>query len=173
MDHAHRRACYKTRVRWTLLFSFLFLACSHPGAKQAPPHDDEISFGHGHIGIFTSSGARYALDVEIASDDPQRERGLMFRRSLGENAGMIFLFDQDQVQSFWMRNTLIPLDMIFIGADGIIIGIVADAAPETDSIRTVDKPSRYVLEVNGGWAALKGVRPGDRVDVSGAIAAGH
>lgn len=166
-------ACYKRGVRRTLSTTFLALAlaCSHSVAKQPSAHDDDITFKHGQVGIFTSGGARYLLDVEIASTDAQRERGLMFRRSMADTAGMIFLFDQDQVQSFWMRNTLIPLDMVFIGADGIIVGIVPEAAPETDTIRSVDKPSRYVLEVNGGWTALKGVRTGDRVDVSGAVAA--
>jgi uncharacterized membrane protein (UPF0127 family) len=130
-----------------------------PAAKSAP-----------HVVITTASGSRSAVKVEIAASPEARERGLMFRRTLGADEGMVFLFDEESVHNFWMKNTLIPLDMIFIAGDGTIAGIVAEAAPETLTPRTVGKPSQYVLEVNGGWAALKGVQSGDRVDLSEPLA---
>ncbi len=113
--------------------------------------------------IETSSGAKLAVAVELARTEPQRRKGLMDRASLPEDAGMLFLFDVSSDQSFWMKNTLIPLDMIFIDEEGRIAGIVESAEPRTLTPRTVGKPSRYVLEVNGGWSRAHGVRAGDRV----------
>ena len=74
---------------------------------------------------------------------------------------MLFLFEESAPHGFWMKNTLIPLDMIFIGEDGRIVGIVESATPGSTALRDVGAPSRYVLEVNGGWSAARGVRPGD------------
>jgi uncharacterized membrane protein (UPF0127 family) len=113
------------------------------------------------------------VKVEIAATAPERERGLMYRRDLGTNDGMIFLFEDEREHAFWMKNTYIPLDMIFIAGDGTIVGIVAEATPETETSRTVGKPSQYVLEVNGGWSAMKGVRTGDRVDLSEVLSSRH
>jgi hypothetical protein len=113
--------------------------------------------------VETSGGARHAVEVELARTEPERRQGLMNRASLPEDAGMLFIFDDASVQSFWMKNTLIPLDMLFIDDDGRIVGIVERAEPRTLTERTVGKPSRYVLEVNGGWCRAHGVRAGDRV----------
>jgi uncharacterized membrane protein (UPF0127 family) len=113
--------------------------------------------------VETTAGAHLSVNVEVARTDAERARGLMFRRSLAPDAGMIFLFDQSAEHGFWMQNTLIPLDMIFIDDDGRIVGIVERAAPLTTTLRTVGVPSRYVLEVNGGWSAAHGVASGDRV----------
>lgn len=113
--------------------------------------------------IETSSGQRLPVDVELARTVAEQRKGLMGRRSLPPDGGMLFLFDTTAVQSFWMKNTLIPLDMIFISEDGRIVGIVERAAPLTETERTVGKPSRYVLEVNGGWTRAHGVGAGDRV----------
>ncbi|HET8541823.1 MAG TPA: DUF192 domain-containing protein [Anaeromyxobacter sp.] len=113
--------------------------------------------------IETSAGARHAVDVEIARTEPERRQGLMNRASLPETAGMLFLFDRTSVHTFWMKNTLIPLDIIFIDEEGRIAGIVERAEPRTLTERSVGRPSRYVLEVNGGWARARGVRAGDRV----------
>ncbi len=113
--------------------------------------------------VETADGARHAVTVELARTDRDRAKGLMDRSSLPEGAGMLFLFDESSVHSFWMKNTLIPLDMIFISEDGTIAGIVENAEPRTLTERSVGRPSRYVLEVNGGWSRAHGVRAGDRV----------
>jgi uncharacterized membrane protein (UPF0127 family) len=76
---------------------------------------------------------------------------------------MLFLFDDTAERAFWMKNTLIPLDILFIDEEGRIVGIVERAEPRSERTRTVGRPSRYVLEVNGGWSAAHGVRAGDRV----------
>jgi len=104
-----------------------------------------------------------SVPVEIADTAEERARGLMFRKQLGAYEGMLFDFFQEMQVSFWMKNTLIPLDMVFIAGDGTVKHVHANAVPlSTDAI-----PSRYpvraVLEINGGSAALLGIKPGDKV----------
>ncbi len=94
-------------------------------------------------------------------------RGLMYRQHLPVDAGMIFLFDADEDHSFWMKNTLIALDMIFIKSDLTVAGVVERAVPMTFDDRHVGVASRYVLEVNGGWAREHGVTSGTRVQFDG------
>ena len=94
----------------------------------------------------------------------EHARGLMYRSTLATDAGMIFVFDESSVQRFWMKNTLIPLDMIFIGKDRKIVGIVEDAAPETETERMVGVPSQYVLEIGGGLSARLGIHAGEPVE---------
>jgi len=104
-----------------------------------------------------------AVSVEIVKTRAQIERGLMFREHLPPDRGMLFLMDEERIQSFWMKNTLIPLDMIFISKDLTIAGVVENAAPRTEEPRDVDKPSSYVLEVNGGYSAAHKVAVGGKV----------
>jgi uncharacterized membrane protein (UPF0127 family) len=91
----------------------------------------------------------------------------MYRAHLAPDTGMLFLFDRESVQTFWMKNTLIPLDMIFISADHKIAGIVYDAEPQTLSVRSVVDPSQYVLEIGGGLSAQLGLRAGAAVTFHG------
>ncbi len=134
-----------------------------PALACASKKEADRSVPGPRVVVETSDGRRHAVDVELARTEAEQRKGLMNRSSLPENAGMLFLFDTSRVQTFWMRNTLIPLDMIFISDDGRIVGIVERAEPQTLTERSVGKPSRYVLEVNGGWSAAHGVRAGDRV----------
>jgi uncharacterized membrane protein (UPF0127 family) len=116
------------------------------------------------IGITGADGRDLiVVNVEVAATNAKRELGLMFRRHLDEAAGMIFLFKQPQHLTFWMKNTLIPLDMIFADPDGRIVGIVENAAPLSESIDAVDGDSQFVLEVNGGFCKRHGVIAGDRL----------
>jgi uncharacterized membrane protein (UPF0127 family) len=101
--------------------------------------------------------------VELAVTEEQRERGLMFRRELPEGHGMLFKFEPDQVVAMWMHNTYIPLDMIFIRADGRILRIAENMTPQSDRIISSGGPARGVLEVIGGTARKLGLAPGDRV----------
>lgn len=103
------------------------------------------------------------VTVEIASTPRQIQRGLMYREHMPPDHGMLFLMREERVHSFWMHNTLIPLDMIFIGRDMKVAGVVANAEPLTDTSRRVNAPSYYVLEVNGGWAAAHHVAAGTPV----------
>jgi uncharacterized protein len=112
---------------------------------------------------FETPRGPWIVQVELARTDEQRARGLMFRSELARDHGMLFIFDETSEHPFWMRNTLIPLDLLFLGDDRRVVGVVANAAPQTDSSRTVKEPSRYVVEVSGGEAAAHGVGPGTRV----------
>lgn len=112
-------------------------------------------------------GAPVMVTVEVAADPETRQRGLMFRESLAPDAGMLFVFEREAVHSFWMRNTRIPLDMLFIGADGRLRGCVERAEPFTETARSVPAPSLYVLEVNAGFCARHALRPGDTAVIRG------
>ena len=103
------------------------------------------------------------LWVEVADTLEKRERGLMFRRSLPENEGMLFVFKEPIELSFWMRNTLIPLDIAFVGPDGVILNI-HQARPLDESVlyRSAGA-AKYVIETNRGWFARHGIGPGDKV----------
>jgi uncharacterized membrane protein (UPF0127 family) len=107
--------------------------------------------------------------VEVARTPEQRERGLMFRERLDADAGMVFLFDRDDDQAFWMKNTPLPLDMIFITKDLVVAGVVESTVPFSTQTRTCGQPSRFVLEVNAGFAARHGVAAGTRVEFAGVL----
>ncbi len=117
--------------------------------------------------VSTKGGKEYAARVEIADTPSKREMGLQYRRDLADDQGMLFLFPTETVLTFWMKNTPIPLDMIFIGNDLKIVGVVHDAVPFTLSARTVGAPSQFVLEVNGGLAKRYGIEVGDAVRFEG------
>ena len=103
------------------------------------------------------------FSTEFAVSDAEREHGLMDRTHMDADHGMLFIFPGDEPRSFWMKNTLIPLDLIFVAEDGRVTGVVARATPGDLTPRSAGGPSRYVLEVNGGWAEARGVAAGDRV----------
>ena len=116
--------------------------------------------------IATAAGP-VTVDLEVAATPSARQQGLMYRSALADGHGMLFVFDDDAVRGFWMKNTLIPLDMLFIARDGRIVGIHPNATPLSTAAISVGAPSRYVIEVPGGWAARRGVAVGDRVELRG------
>ncbi len=107
---------------------------------------------------------RATVAVELAQNDPQRERGLMYRGELASNSGMLFIFKTPVHASFWMHNTQIPLDMIFAGSDRRVIGVIPNAAPYSDAPLEVAGISKYVLEVNAGFCNRHGIGAGDRLE---------
>lgn len=112
--------------------------------------------------IVTKNGV-HVFSVELAINDADRQKGLMFRKELPEGQGMLFDFKQDQDVSMWMRNTYIPLDMLFINADGRIRRIAENTTPLSERTIPSGGPVRGVLEVIGGTAKKLGIAPGDRV----------
>ncbi|KAA0970728.1 DUF192 domain-containing protein [Aureimonas fodinaquatilis] len=112
--------------------------------------------------LFTDSGA-HRVSVEIADTDSSRATGLMNRETLRAGHGMLFDFETPRPVTMWMKNTLIPLDMIFIGADGKITNIARNAQPLSLNTIASDGPVRFVLEINGGAAATYGAKAGDEV----------
>jgi uncharacterized membrane protein (UPF0127 family) len=104
-----------------------------------------------------------SFQVEFVDTPKSRERGLMYRKSLAPNAGMLFDFKTEREVAFWMKNTFIPLDLIYIRADGQILSIIRNAKPHDESPLPSGGPVRAVLEIPGGRAAQLGIWPGDRV----------
>jgi|GEM_PF-805564 len=115
------------------------------------------------LSIRTAAGKQFNFSVEVARTPEELATGLMYRRELAEDAGMLFLFRRPQRASFWMLNTYIPLDLIFIGTDGRIESIQANAKPMTMDPIQSKGPVIAVLEIGGGLAARHGLAPGDRV----------
>jgi uncharacterized membrane protein (UPF0127 family) len=112
--------------------------------------------------IVTASGP-HRFTMEVATTPAQMEQGLMFRQSLAPDAGMIFDFGAPSMTAMWMKNTLIPLDMLFVDAQGRIIGIHERAVPQSLDTIAAPGPARAVIELNGGTAARLGIRTGDKV----------
>lgn len=115
------------------------------------------------VTIDTAAGGHYSFQVELARTEAEQEQGLMNRTSLPANAGMLFLFNPPQPVNFWMKDTLIPLDMLFIAPDGRIIAIKERATPRSLTPIPSGGTVAAVLEVNGGIAQTLGVRKGDKV----------
>lgn len=111
--------------------------------------------------VLRTATGDHAFTVEIADDDAERAKGLMFRQSLASDHGMLFDFGSEREVSFWMRNTFIPLDMIFIGADGTVKAIHENARPQDPTSIPSGAPVRFVFEIVGGGAAAIGLEPGD------------
>ena len=117
--------------------------------------------------IATKQGREATLNVEVADSPAKRALGLQFRRDLGENQGMLFLFPGPSVQTFWMKNTPLSLDIIFIGSDRKIVGIVDEAVPFSTATLSVAAPSQFVLEIRGGLSRRLGIAVGDAVRFEG------
>jgi uncharacterized protein len=114
--------------------------------------------------IIATRSARHVFMVELATTPTQMERGLMFRTALAPDRGMLFVYPQERQVSFWMKNTYIPLDLIFIARSGAILGIAERAVPQSTAIIASEVPVRAVLEINGGTAQRLGIAVGDRVE---------
>jgi uncharacterized protein len=137
-------------ARLAVLFVVLFAAAP---ARSAPLQTLEIA----------SESGVHSFAVEMATTEAEREKGLMFRKELPEGRGMLFDFHREQEVGFWMQNTYIPLDMIFIQGDGRILRIEENTTPFSTKVIPSNGPVRAVLEVIGGTAEKLGIAPGDRV----------
>jgi uncharacterized membrane protein (UPF0127 family) len=114
--------------------------------------------------VFTDAPGSPRLNVELARSEAEKERGLMYRTTLPDAQGMLFSWASAEApRMFWMRNTCIPLDMMFIARDGTIAGILEQVPTLNDEPRGVPCPAAYVLEVNAGWSRAHGIQPGTRV----------
>ena len=155
-----------------LLIAGLGILLAATPAPSAPPDPsaerwDGPPADRGQLVVRDAFGGTHRLAVEIADNSTLRTRGLMWRSEVPDGTGMLFIFPNEVVQSFWMRNTLIPLDILFVDRTGKVVGVVQWAEPKTLTSRTVGKPSMYVLEVPGGWASRNSVQAGARVDLEG------
>jgi uncharacterized protein len=110
----------------------------------------------------TLNAGIYVIDAEVAQNPQERATGLMFRPAMPANAGMLFVFERPGMQCFWMKNTLLPLSAAFVADDGAIVNI-EDMKPQTEDSHCSTKPVRFVLEMNQGWFAKRGIEPGSRL----------
>jgi len=156
------------RRTWILLSMFLSLgaaliialtACS----RNAPADEVDLIFKK------PSGEKTEVFRMEVVATNSDRMRGLMFRKSLAANAGMIFLFQEEREHSFWMKNTLIPLDMVFVSSAWKVVGALENVTPLTEDQRTVGIPSQYVLEFSAGTIKRLGVSNGAAVEVTGQL----
>ena len=133
----------------TTLCALLAALATTPAAAQQPQHLPTVALNAGmHI-----------VQAQVAASPDERQVGLMYRRDMPTNEGMLFVFEEAAAQCFWMRNTLLPLSIAFIADDGTIVNL-ADMKPMTEDSHCSKKPVRYALEMNAGWFAKRGIGPG-------------
>jgi hypothetical protein len=138
------------------------LMSGHPGGAQSP--DDTCA-----LVILNRAGKRVVVKAEKAGNEFRRRKGLMFRKNLASNSGMLFIFEEEQRLSFWMKNTYIPLSIAYIDGRGYIRDIY-DMKPLDDSVTYPSKsPVKYALEVNRGWFGVNDITPGCRVLLDGCV----
>ncbi len=148
-------------VRFLLLITILSLS-----AFSAKAQSGLASFEKDELTIVTEAGEEHRFDIELAVDPKQQAQGLMFRRQMAADAGMLFVYRPSREAVMWMKNTFLPLDMLFIAADGEIVKIVERTVPQ--SLKTISSGEQItgVLELNGGTVSRLGIKVGDRVDHS-------
>lgn len=146
-------------IRAAVLLLALMLLIAVPGGAAELPLQQ---FATAQLTI-VSTGGRHLFTVELANTPAQMEQGLMFRRSLARDAGMLFDFKEPTMATMWMHNTLIPLDMLFVDQHGRIVNIAQRAVPQSDETIAAAAPVRAVIELNGGTTERLGIKPGDRV----------
>lgn len=164
-----RRAAGISAVR-VLAWLALFLAASAlalPAARAEtvlPEGVEEVEFAvsPAPLLVHTREGTR-RFAVEVADDPRKRARGLMYRRSMAPDAGMLFCFDRTRPVNMWMKNTVLPLDMIFAREDGTVARVAEDAEPYSEAVVSSGEPVRFVLEINAGQAREQGIAAGDRL----------
>ncbi len=143
-----------------ILLVILFLATTIAGCKP--------SVAATIVQFINADGTKSPeIEVEIAADEPARQLGLMYRRELDETRGMLFIFPKEEIRNFWMKNTFLELDMIFINSAREVVSIEERAVPQSIQTRRSTLPAVYVVEVRGGLARKWGVASGSRMAVSG------
>ncbi len=145
---------FQERLKWGVaaMAATALLWTTTPRAQTAPQKLPTITLGAG----------MHNIRAEVASTPEQHQIGLMFRKEMGPNDGMLFIFDRPGQQCFWMKNTLIPLAVAFIADDGTVVNL-DEMAPQTLESHCSTRPVRHVLEMNAGWFARKGIKPGSKL----------
>ena len=131
----------------SFLFAIAFLAT--PVLAQSQP-------------VVQLNAGMYLIRAEVVSDPETRAQGLMYRKTLAQNAGMLFIFDEPSIHCMWMKNTLVPLSVAFIDDAGTIVNI-EDMEPGSETSHCAGQPVRYALEMNRDWFATRGIKPGNRL----------
>ena len=158
---------YNTRVIGRLSFTVLTVLLAGCPRGQTGPQNTASIDGRASISqnvvTFFPNGRTVRVRVDVQRTPEELQRGLMFRKQLAASDGMLFIFPTQKRQSFWMKNTYIPLDMIFIDESRNVVGVVQHAEPLTTTSRYVDADSRFVVEVNAGFCSKNGIKQGTAV----------
>ncbi|MEQ9606577.1 MAG: DUF192 domain-containing protein [Kiloniellaceae bacterium] len=149
--------------RLLILLAFVLVAWTGPASVPAAAQTVLVTFPSDTLSIETADGETHDFTVEIAETPDQRAQGLMFRRQMDADAGMLFLFGRSEERAMWMKNTLIPLDMLFIDETGKIVRIEQRTVPHSLRAIVSGGPVSAVLELNAGTASRLVIKPGDRV----------
>jgi len=157
-----RRAIQTTKMRrphaWLIILAVLFLL--YDGAAAGFPLE---TFERDHLTIETAEGERHEFEVELALTPTQQAQGLMYREQLAADKGMLFVYKGEAQRTMWMKNTLIPLDMLFISRDGVVLGAAERTVPLSLAVISSGKPAMAVLELSAGTASRLGITPGSKV----------
>jgi len=142
----------------TLATCLLLAACSpQPAVQKGTVSELDGAFGFDTLHVVNDAGETLVFDVYLATNTTQQQRGLMFIRQMPETTGMLFVYDEVDYHSMWMKNTYIPLDMVFAREDGAVASIIRDTVPQTMNSNASTEPVRYVLELNGGTTRRFGI----------------
>lgn len=141
----------------------LFLVAWLGGGATALGQEALATFEQDELAIETEAGARHSFRIELAVTSRQQAQGLMYRRAMAADAGMLFIYPAERALAMWMKNTVIPLDMLFIAGDGRVVKLVDRTVPYSLTTISSDGPAKAVLELNGGTAARLGLKAGDLV----------
>jgi uncharacterized membrane protein (UPF0127 family) len=157
------QAQIRSKTRRAAMAAVLAAAALFAAAPFTPARAQPFTEAQAALPKTQLSAGIHVIQAEVARTEETRERGLMFRKSLDGNDGMLFVFEQPDRQCFWMHNTPLPLSIAFIADDGMIVNI-EDMAPETDDTHCSRKPVRYALEMAQGWFATHGISAGKKID---------
>ncbi len=155
-------AIYKITALIIIAIVAVYFIFVYTGNNGTNPDEEYMFKKNGELVISSDSG-QVKIDIQIAKTEFDRQLGLMYRKSMDENQGMLFIFPDVQTRSFWMRNTEIPLDMIFIDPSKTILNIAKNTTPYSDISYSSSGPAKYVLEVKGGFADRHNISAGDKV----------
>ena len=155
-------------VALLILIGFLIYSCKEEKNHSKVTRVDIAFKKEGELSLLKASNDSliHKLNIEIADDDYQTETGLMYRKSMEDNQGMLFIFPDSQYRYFYMRNTEIPLDIIYINKDFAIVSIQKNAKPFNETSLPSEGPAKYVLEINGGLSTTWNLEKGDKIQYS-------
>ena len=157
---------YRVLITMFFISVLTLLSCKKEKKQEVIP--TEIGFKYeGNLQLLDSTGTVIKkIKIEIADNDFERQTGLMYRKQMDNNKGMLFVFDKSEIKSFYMKNTYISLDIIYIDANNTIINIVKNAEPLNETSLFSDAPAKYVLEINAGLSDIWGIKKGHKINYS-------
>jgi uncharacterized membrane protein (UPF0127 family) len=155
------------KARWIIgaAFFIIILAAAYFFSMHSGGID-EYGANMSSVDFVAGNGSVSTVYVEVARTPEEQEKGLMYRTSMDEDRGMIFVFDGDEPRSFWMENTVLPLDMVFVNGRLEIVDINHNATPYSETVFTSRAGCKYVIEVNGGYCLRHGVNAGDKIELA-------